>query len=143
MEATFHGIVAAVGIVLGVVALALFCKMKKWWNDCAGSDSHIQKSTRRHWSRVRAGLRRRRVGGDLEGGYQHIGITLPEVPDIADVASPEVPAVHYSCGVQGDDGRVSLTEEPGSELTTSERGVPSTNQKKRPDTRTVKLQTPE
>ena len=79
MEATFHGIVAAVGIVLGVVALALFCKMKKWWNDCAGSDSHIQESTRRHWSRVRAGLRRRRVGGDLEGGYQrNIGIPLPK-----------------------------------------------------------------
>ena len=108
MEATFHGIVAAVGIVLGVVALVLFCKMKKWWNDCAGSDSHIQESTRRHWSRVRAGLRRRRVGDDLEGGYQRIiGIPLPEVPDIADVASPEVPAVHYSCGVQGDDGRVT------------------------------------
>ena len=136
MEAIFHVMVAVFGIALGVVALVLFCKMKKWWNDCAGSDSNIQESTRRHWSRVRAGLRGRRTGGDLEGGYRHIGIPLPEMPDIADVAGPEVPAVLYSCGVQGNDGRVSLTEEPGNELA-------STDEKKRPDTRTVKLQTPE
>ena len=100
------------------------------------NENNIQESTRRHWSRVRAGLRGRRTGGDLEGGYRHIGIPLPEMPDITDVAGPEVPAVRYSCGVQGNDGRVSLTEEPGNELA-------STDEKKRPDTRTVKLQTPE
>ena len=108
------------------------------------NENKIQESTRRHWSRVRAGLRRRRVGRDLEGGYQHIGIPLPEVPDIADVASPEVPPVHYSCGVQRDDGRVTgKFDRRAWKRVNNIREEGSTNQKKRPDTRTVKLQTPE